>query len=109
MAFRKNLEIKVNGYLLSHHETRVINECFRQLKPGAQARGLSVAMWALGPGTLRMGLEFRDRTGRYGCLTAYDMRDETTADIWAMVAALGLDVRVNRELKPSKRQLSLAL
>jgi hypothetical protein len=37
------------------------------------------------------------------------MRDETTADIWAMVAALGLDVRVNSELKPSKRQLSLAL
>ena len=109
MAFRKNPTTQVNGYLLSHHETRVINECFRQLRAGAQARSLSVAMWALGPGTLRMGLEFRDRAGRYGCLTAYDMRDETTADIWAMVAALGLDVRVNSELKPSKRQLSLAL
>lgn len=109
MAFRKNSTIKINGYLLSRHETRVINERFRQLKRGAQARNLSMSMWALGPGTLRMGLEFRDRTGRYGCLSAYDMRDETTAGIWAMVAALGLDVRMNSELKPSKRQLSLAL
>ena len=38
MAFRKNPTAQVNGYLLSHHETRVINECFRQLRAGARAQ-----------------------------------------------------------------------
>lgn len=98
---------------LDRAQNKILNEHERQLKAGALARGLSMARWLWARrgllGLKTFGLEFRDRLGRYGCLSVWDMFEEPTAGIWAMLDDRGLDVRLNRDIKPHKRQLSLML
>ena len=103
-------KISQPGYMKAKMEnaTRTLAAC-------AKSRGLKMEVYCHGFYS-KTGVEFKDRAGRYASLSQYILkeiepdkwgnRDTTPAKLLDTLAEQGLDVRLSRDLKPSKRQLA---